>query len=182
MNEFLFEIFRRNVDRYSWRLVASDGERRVLARASRDYKSVKKARKAVYALKRAVKTADVGYVTSGVYGPVAEFEIVGDVFPLRVGTFTSGRATVAARRPRARAAYRRSGTAVTDGHPAAPTGYPAAPASDAPEQETDAAPLPAPAAAVATKTAATKTARKRATPTATGRPASDARPRKTTRS
>jgi hypothetical protein len=90
VNPYFFEIVRRAFDRYSWNLVGyRGGRRRVLARAHRDYRSPRKARKAAEVLREVVGNADIvdAFPDSGYRLPVASFEVVSDVLPLRVGPF-----------------------------------------------------------------------------------------------
>jgi hypothetical protein len=90
MVQYYFEIFRQTFDRWSWRfVVVRDGERRVLARSGPDYRSRRRARRAIRRLKRAVRGASV-VVVSGSTGqdgfplPASSFAFVPGVVPLVV--------------------------------------------------------------------------------------------------
>jgi hypothetical protein len=99
VNPYFFEIVRRGGDRYSWILVRDrDGRRRVLARAHRDYRSPRKARRAVEALKEVVGAADIVTAFDHYPLPVATFEVVAGVLPLRMGTFDADEARTRRRR------------------------------------------------------------------------------------
>ena len=60
MSRYSFEIIRRGLDRFSWVFVeVCDGRRRVLARADRDFRKKKRAKKAACALQEAVADAEI---------------------------------------------------------------------------------------------------------------------------
>jgi hypothetical protein len=88
MRSYVFEIFRGTLDRYAWRLVElDDGERHLLARSDRDYRSPEKARDAILALQAAIEQADIEE-TDGPPAPyplpVTSFKFVSGVLPLPV--------------------------------------------------------------------------------------------------
>ncbi|MFC7279693.1 hypothetical protein ACFQS1_37530 [Paractinoplanes rhizophilus] len=82
MDEFQFEIFLRDVDRYEWRLVQHDGQRRVLARSLGDFATPLLAQNSIMVMKQIVERAPIVTVGDG-YGQPVGFEIV-DAFPLRL--------------------------------------------------------------------------------------------------
>ena len=90
MRQYWFAIVRRGYDRYSWLFVeVKDGRRRVLAQSIRDYRSVKKARKAAAALRCGVMDADIidasGSQGARLMAVTSSFEPVPGVLPLVVG-------------------------------------------------------------------------------------------------
>jgi hypothetical protein len=94
MAQYWFEIFRQTYDRWSWHFVEiRDGQRRVLARSGRDYRSRRRARKAVRALKGAVRGAQIVVPGGGHEGfplPASNFAVDYDVVPLMVGASRGG--------------------------------------------------------------------------------------------
>ena len=89
MNEFEFEIFLRGVDRYAWRLVEHDGDRRVLARSLSDFPTPLRARTSILVMKQIVESAPI-VTADGGFGEEVAFEIV-DAFPLRLSGTVSRR-------------------------------------------------------------------------------------------
>ncbi|WP_446220315.1 hypothetical protein [Micromonospora sp. IBHARD004] len=88
MNSYFLEIIERASDRYSWVLVLyRDGQRRVIARAYRDYRSLRKAARAAEALQKAVGSAEIVYAFPPT--PDYTFQILRDVLPLPVGSAES---------------------------------------------------------------------------------------------
>jgi len=88
MKRHWFEIVRRAAKRYSWLFVeVRDGQQRVLAYSARDYRSRKKARKAVAALQRVVPGAEVFELCDRdrFTVPASNFRLVSGVLPLVVG-------------------------------------------------------------------------------------------------
>jgi hypothetical protein len=142
VNPYFFEIVRRGGDRYSWILVRDhDDRRRVLARAHRDYRSLRKARRAVEALKEVVGAADIVTAFDHYPLPVATFEVVAGVLPLRMGTFDADPARTRRRR-RVAAGGPASAQTTTEPGQAPATGEPPEPAvaiSAAPAREEPAA-------------------------------------------
>jgi hypothetical protein len=83
-SSYRFEIVRRRSDRFGWRVVAiDDARRRVLGRSERDYRSRKKAKKAIDALRVAL-VEDTTRSPRGSRLPDTEFEVVPGVLPLIV--------------------------------------------------------------------------------------------------
>jgi len=129
VNPYFFEIVCRGGDRYSWILVRDrDGRRRVLARAHRDYRSPRKARRAVEALKEVVGAADIVIAFDHYPLPVATFEVVAGVLPLRMGTFDADAAPTRRRR-RVAASGPASAQTTTEPGQAPATGEPPEPAA-----------------------------------------------------
>ena len=84
-SSYRFEIIRRKSDRFGWRVVAIDDARRqVLGRSERSYRSRKKAKQAIDAL-RVAYVDDTTRPRGGFALPTTEFEIVPGVRPLIVG-------------------------------------------------------------------------------------------------
>ena len=92
MNPFFFEIVRSRSDRYYWQLVTYlGGDREVIARSSRDWRSSRRARKAAKATKNAACSARV--VMSPPRPGDIRFEVLRDVLALDVtgdGDFAYG--------------------------------------------------------------------------------------------
>jgi hypothetical protein len=86
MVQYWFEIFRQSLGRWSWRFVENrDGERRVLARSSRDFRSRRRVRRSIRRLRRNVLGAPVIVVGQGGFPlPTSTFTIVPGVQPLPV--------------------------------------------------------------------------------------------------
>src|SRR5262245_28224572 len=88
MNDFWFEIVRRSFDRYEWVFVGlRDGRPRVLARSGRDYRSRKKARRAIAQVREAFPGAEV---RRSFTLPRTRFQLVPGVLPLIVEDAPSG--------------------------------------------------------------------------------------------
>ena len=107
VSRYSFEIIRRGFDRFSWVFVeVCDGRRRVLARADRDFRKKKQARRAVCALQDAVADAEIIDATGGNDPsdlPATSFEIAPYALPLVVGPPPITRAVTGGRRRRSRA-------------------------------------------------------------------------------
>ena len=150
VSRYSFEIIRRGFDRFSWVFVeVCDGRRRVLARADRDFRKKKQARRAACALQDAVADAEIIDATGGNDPsdlPATSFEIAPYALPLVVGPPPITRAVTGGRRRRSRA--RRS-------------------ADDGVEVEVAAARAPADAAGAPAAVAATKAAAAADAPRAT---------------
>jgi hypothetical protein len=86
MVEYWFEIFRENVDRWAWRFVVlRDGERRVLARSGRDFRSRRRARRSIRRLRTNIEGAPIIVVGQGGFPlPASTFTLVPGVVPLPV--------------------------------------------------------------------------------------------------
>jgi hypothetical protein len=86
MVEYWFEIFRQNVDRWAWRFVVlRDGERRVLARSGRDFRSRRRARRSIRRLRTNIEGAPIIVVGQGGFPlPASTFTLVPGVVPLPV--------------------------------------------------------------------------------------------------
>jgi uncharacterized protein YegP (UPF0339 family) len=86
MVEYWFEIFRQNVDRWAWRFVVlRDGERRVLARSGRDFRSRRRARRSIRRLRSNIQGAPIIVVGQGGFPlPATTFALVPGVVPLPV--------------------------------------------------------------------------------------------------
>src|SRR4051812_25142888 len=85
VNSYFFEIVERAFDRFSWILVVyRKGRRRVIARASRDYRTPRKAARAARRLKRIVGDAPIVFAVAP--APDFTFEVLRDVLPLPVGS------------------------------------------------------------------------------------------------
>lgn len=97
MTTFSFKIILLNNGRYAWMFVQrrKRGGLRILARSGRDYSTRKKARRAVKALKKAVKGAPIEDDTSLFSVTHTEF-VIQDAVPLQFGG-RNGSPSVAAR-------------------------------------------------------------------------------------
>lgn len=134
MAQYWFEIFRQTYDRWAWHFVEiRDGRRRVLARSGRDYRSRRRARKAVRALQRSVRGAEVLVAGAGHEGfplPASRFAVDYDVVPLMVGASRPGFGPPRRRRDR----RGRTDEPVQAREAATPTAQEAAAAPSEPEQ------------------------------------------------
>jgi hypothetical protein len=86
VKSYRFEIVRRKRGRYGWRVVAIDGaRRRELARSPRTYRSLKRANRAIEAL-RCADVVDMtrGRDLDGISLPATAFGFVPGVVPLLV--------------------------------------------------------------------------------------------------
>ncbi|MFF5078559.1 hypothetical protein ACFY36_16030 [Actinoplanes sp. NPDC000266] len=92
MNPFYFEIVRGRTHRYSWQLVTySGGDRRLIAKSSRDWHTADEARASAEATKQAV--CDARVVTKPAQPGDIQFEVIEDVLALEVtghGDFDTG--------------------------------------------------------------------------------------------
>jgi uncharacterized protein YegP (UPF0339 family) len=106
MKKYWFEIVRRASKRYSWLFVElRDGRQRVLACSARDYRSRKRARRAVTMLQSAVPGAYVierRCSTDRFMVPDSSFQLVSGVLPLVVGESPIDRYSAMRRRREAR--------------------------------------------------------------------------------
>jgi hypothetical protein len=86
MRQCFFEIVRRPYERYSWVFVmVKDGKRRVLARSARDYRSPKRVREAITAMKGAEIVDACGSSEREPFPvPATSFRLVSGVLPLMV--------------------------------------------------------------------------------------------------
>ena len=90
MSHFWFEIIRRSRKRFEWVFVGvRDGRPRVLARSGRDYRSRKRARRAIRRLQYAFPEAGIRNADRFSL-PYTKFELVPGVLPLRVQSAPSG--------------------------------------------------------------------------------------------
>jgi hypothetical protein len=88
VKHYRYEIFRRTYRGYSWRFVVlKDGQRQVLARSHRDYRSRKKVKRAIDALQHA-DVVDLSVTPVPVLLPHSTFKFVPGVSPLMVGDYT----------------------------------------------------------------------------------------------
>jgi hypothetical protein len=106
MKKYWFQIVRRAYKRYSWLFVeVRDGQQRVLACSARDYRSRKRARRAVTVLQRVVPDADVIELRGSkdpFAVPSSSFQLVSDVVPLVVGQSPIDQYSAARRRGEAK--------------------------------------------------------------------------------
>jgi uncharacterized protein YegP (UPF0339 family) len=86
MVQYWFEIFRQSFDRWSWRFVVDrDGERRVVARSGRDFRSRRRARRSIRRLRSNIGAAPIVVVGQGGFPlPASTFTLVPGVVPLPV--------------------------------------------------------------------------------------------------
>jgi hypothetical protein len=128
VNPFFFEIVQGQSDRYSWQLVAYlGGERKVIARSSRDWGSARKARKAAKATKNAACSARV--VSASPRPGDIRFYVLKDVLALDVTG--SGDTRRNGRRSGAGAGARSASATAAAKPAAAPPADPSQPAGDA---------------------------------------------------
>jgi uncharacterized protein YegP (UPF0339 family) len=92
VNDFWFEIVRRSRNRYAWVFIGvRDGRPRVLAESGRDYRSRKKARRAIARLRYEVQDAEIRRPFTL---PRTRFQRVPGVVPLIVDGGVSSSASI----------------------------------------------------------------------------------------
>jgi uncharacterized protein YegP (UPF0339 family) len=111
VTEYQFEIVKRAKGRFSWVFFEADGgRRRVLARADRDYRNKKRAKKAICTLRDQASGAELlpGKCSSDDTDlPPTYFELTPPSTPLPVGRATKQRAYAKGRRRKSKTRARR---------------------------------------------------------------------------